>query len=118
MTSITVDIPFPDGRFSFESTKDFLKLLLEAIENFRLSSNTPREKRLMIPSKLLATYVAYGTMKLNSFFEKDNRKLGLLRGRINRKLIDNGAIKSGNCIVIEPEVIKKIEKGIKWLKPE
>ena len=100
------EIPFPDGRYN-HSRKQLLKLIIEAIEYFRVSSKTPEEKKMMIPSKLLARYIVFGTMKLNVslYHETDHRRIGLLKSKINKILIHHGAIKSGKSIVIEPKVI-------------
>ncbi len=104
------EIPYPDGRFNLYQS-EFVSLLLEAIELFRISSQTPKGKRIMIPTNLLAHHVAYGTMKTNVLLctEKDHKKIGFLKRKISNILMLKGAIKSGNCVVIEPEVIKKLQ---------
>ena len=104
------EIPYPDGRFNLHQS-ELITLILEAIECFRISSQTPKGKRIMIPTNLLANYVAHGTMKTNILLctEKDHKKLGFLKRKISNILMLKGAIKSGNCVVIEPEVIKKLK---------
>lgn len=96
------NIPFPEGRFKF-TKKEFLTLLLEAIEEFRSSSCTPKGKRLMVPVNLLVKYIAFGTMKSNNVFylRQENRKLGHIRKKINEWMGQCQAQQSGRAWIIE-----------------
>lgn len=100
-----------DGRYEL-TKKEFLELLLEAIEKTRITTNTPVGKRLMINNKCLANHIAFGTLKYNNYLERDTRKFAAVRGRVNRWLAKLGSEKSGKSWIITPEVISLLKKEV------
>ncbi len=118
MAAITLDkIPFPEGRFK-HTKKEFFSLLLEAIEEFRVTTNTPEGKKLMINSKTLARYIAFGTLRSNSSHEVDTRKLGSINSRIGRWFPQFDVERSGKSWIITPKIISVLRKeaGLKKVK--
>jgi len=102
------DVPYPEGRFDL-SDDEFRELLAEAIEQYIITSNHPRDKRLVLKPLVLAKYIAYGT--LNSFyrcyykdgFTKVSRKTYLTLGKI-------AIARHGQYFVLPPDAIEKIRK--------
>jgi len=107
------DVPYPEGRFSL-SDNEFITLLIEAIEQYILTSNHPPGKKLMLKPVLLAKYIAYGT--LNSFyrcyyndgFRKISRKTHLILRKVALVIHGKYYVLPANAI----ELLKKMKEGV------
>ncbi len=93
-----------------------ISLLLEGIEEFRITSGTPEGKRIMIPSKVLATYIVHGTLRVKNPYEKNIPLVIKVRNRINKLLARSNAIRSTSCWVITKENISFLEKKQKIIQ--
>ena len=105
------EMPYPDGRFVFNK-KEILRAILTAIEKCYCSSNTPRDKRIMVTGNATAKHVCYSTFKNSVRFEdQDNFKK--LKQRVCRRLNTFATEKSGrNAWIFTPEAINNLRKEI------
>lgn len=104
----------PERHFSEDynfSKKELITLLLGAIERFRVTSNTPEGKRMMIPRKTLATYIVHGTLRFRKD-ERNNKLIGKVNTRINKWFKQFNAIRSGSCWVIPQKTITGLRREI------
>ena len=105
------DFPSGEGKFVFNK-KEILKAILAAIEQWYVSSNTPKDKYILVTGKSITKYVCYGTFNNAVRFE-DQESFKKLKQRVGRWLTAFATEKSGrNSWIFTPEAIDKIRKEI------
>lgn len=112
MSSVVLETEsLQEGRYKL-TKKEFLELLLESIEKFRLSSETPVGKRLMVPTNCLSSYILFGKLKINNYLERNDKKIGVVKGRIHRWFTKINCEKSGMSWIVTPEVISRLKEVV------